>query len=371
MISGVPAAFDGRTVNPRHGRRAAGWVALLVATLAAGCVQTVVVNDDLNDAASPDTVSAKDATGAADASGPADASGTSGDANCTSRSQAFYYERPVRVVIELDRSATMLEPFTNTTRAAAVQSVLNTAVSSQRHILFGLEQFPASSGSGGGGSGGTSCASTTCCAGAVTSDPSIISNSINCSNGHGSGCWYPGTDSPSHAALQVASEYVRNYWKQSNPEQYVLLFTASEPTCTGQDVSSLCETARRAVNDLSNSGVHVHVFFVGDKSGCLADLAQSGALVLHTPGNTYDLQNQVDGVLSPAAKAACTLTPWQAPPPDATKVEVYSGRDDIVSPGGWSLSNNNTTLTLSGQACDRYLASGSNGLQVLYSTCTP
>jgi len=342
------------------------WIILLLALSAGGCAPQEVVLWDVADSGAPDAVVLQDVQ--ADTPLPAT------EVGCATKTVLTYMQQPAQVLIEMDRSSNMQEAFSDTTRAGAVQTALNEEiVGSQHHVQFGYEQFP------GSGSGfGAPCASGSCCAGLVTISPAInnfsdISSSINCySDPHGGNCMSASADSPSHAALAVASDYLssRRQW-QFDGDQYVLLFTASEPSCAGQDSATACAGASKATSDLSNDGVHVNVVSVGyppDPSGCLSHLSPT-TTKLYVATSSKDLSSAVHLIIQRAASAACTLIYYQTPPADANKVQVSLGPSGSVPSDGWTFGYTHNVITLLGNSCETFLQSTMDRLSVTFSTC--
>jgi hypothetical protein len=180
-------------------------------------------------------------------------------------------------------------------------------------------------------------------------------------------------DSPSHAALAVASDYFSKGPRQFDGDQYVLLFTASEPSCAGQDSATACAAASKATSDLSIDGVHVNVVSVGyqpDPSGCLSHLNPT-TTKLYVPMSKDDLSSTVHQIIQRAASAACTLFSYQTPPADA-KVQISLGPNNSVPvpSDGWTFGYTHNVITLLGSSCETFLQSKTmDRLSVTFSNC--
>ena len=352
------------------------WIILSLGILAASCAPHVVVERDVPDSGAPDAALPQDAP----ADSLAQADGPNGrdamwpffsDASCFPR---YLHPQPQpEILIELDRSTNMQATLSNSTRMAAVQTALTREIGVyQNSVKFGYEEFPSAEG------GPPSGQCSNCCAGAVTLWPTPsafdwMNNAINCIDGR-SNCKSTSTDSPSHSALQVASDFFNmSQMRQSDADQYVMLFTSSEPSCSGQDAAAICQAARNAISGLANNHVQVYVFSVGyppDKAGCLSDLTKVGSMTTLVTVNDYgDLSGRLDGILHTAAASACTMT-LDGPPPTNSKLDVYIG-PTLVPPDGWSYTPGaRNAITLNSTYCSQYVASMTNDKVVVsYSTC--
>jgi hypothetical protein len=340
------------------------WIILQLALSAGGCAPNIVTLWDVPDSGAPDAVVLQDVQ--ADTPSPAT------EVGCATKPTVLtYMQQPAQVLIEMDRSSNMQDAFSPTTRAGEVQTALTKEiVGYQQHVQFGYEQFPSSGFDG-------PCASGSCCAGLVTISPAInnfsdISSSINCySDPHGGNCMSASADSPSHAALAVANDYLssRRQW-QFDGDQYVLLFTASEPSCAGQDSATACAAASKATSDLSIDGVHVNVVSVGyppDPSGCLSHLSPT-TTNLQVATSSKDLSSKVHVIIQRAASAACTFIYYQTPPADA-KPQVSLGQSGSVPSDGWIFGYTHNVITLLGSSCETFLQSTMDRLSVTFSTC--
>jgi hypothetical protein len=341
--------------------RDAGAVGLVLAL--AGCTYPIVL-DDVHDA------------GVADAFVPKDAQSDS-DASCAEKYTLLkFVPQPAQLLIVVDRSSDMQRSFDSTTREAAAQDALASAVDAfAGKIKFGFEQFPADPTV-------SQCTQGSCCAGSVI-DPAIdnastMKSSILCSDPKDLSCSVASTDSPSDAALAK----VRDYYK-ANPttdDLYILLVTSSEPSCAGEDQ---CSSARSAANDLGDENVRIIVLSVDyqpDSWSCLYQIGRRGwspraSQLLYSANSTSDLSSYLSEIFSAVARSACTLNSDSGiVPPGQAQLLVWLGKTPVSqtdwnNQDGWSATPNQTTITLSGSACDNYLSS-QDKLQVGYNACT-
>jgi hypothetical protein len=335
---------------------------LRLAILAGGCAPQTVVLNDVSDSGTADSPPAQDAV--------ADATAPSVEVGCMPKYiTAYYWPQPTEMMIVLDRSSSMQQPFSGTTRATAVQNALLPAVNDyQSKVEFGLEQFP-----------GWQCQTGTCCSRHVL-DPTLgssgIGDAIKCVDTRGIGCSMPSADSPSHMALAAIQQYFKAKWS-GDAVRYVLLVTASDPSCSGQDPGNACDIARQATSDLINDHTTVIVVNVGgsqpDKTSCLSHVGQVVGSPPYSPVSTLELTTVFNQVISNAASSACTLTTYQ-PPPGDVEPTVSIGNKSVPhdSLQGWSYANTaRTSITLAGNSCDEFLnASARDNLSLVYS-CSP
>jgi hypothetical protein len=333
----------------------------------AGCSPRQIVLDDMHGDGSVNPAEPKDAQLAPDTS-------------CTQKNAPYtsltFVPQPAQLLILLDRSSDMQSSFGGTTREAAAQSALVNAIETfQGKIKFGFVQFPVSQ-----------CAQGTCCAdeviGPALDNNSLMKTSVLCSDPHNSSCSGTSTDSPSNAALAKVQDYVADPKNTTNDDQYVLLVTSSEPSCTGQDQ---CNNALSAANALGNAGVGIFVLSVGnqpDSWSCLTQIGRKGPLprtskLLYSANYVSDLSDMINTIFSAIARSACTLNSSIKPPAQAT-LDVSIGSTSVPpadwsGQNGWSASPNKTSITLSGSACDDYLSSQDRLLigYTLPNSCNP
>lgn len=348
-----------------------------IALALVGCTEQVFL-DDVRDAGGPDLAVAKDAS-----LFPAS------DAFCGNKYvQLPYRARAAQLVVVLDRSSAMQTSFGGGTRESNAEQVLLDAIEKyQGKIKFGFEQFPANSSD----KGYSDCQHNDCCAGSVVPPTIEAFNSINgllqCGGTSGSTCPAASYDSASYAAIEQVRDYCNKY--KSDDDRYVLLVTASEPSCSAlADSKDACSRALSAASDLGNSWIRVVVLSVGyqpDSGSCLVRISQTGSFLsmpanantLYTPSSVYALNDDVNGLFAAVAETSCTFDSIDVPPSGAQLV-VSMGNStnaipqvDSTDKDGWSFANSaHTTITFSGWACDQYANSKYTTISVGY-TCYP
>jgi hypothetical protein len=350
------------------------------------CTNQFMIHD-VTDDAGPDLSSGKDV-----------AAGPTNDAYCGEfHGHITYWPRAAQILILLDRSSAMQAAFPGSaTRLAAAQSALLGAIGTyQGAVKFGFEQFPPDQND----KESADCQWDSCCAGSVVVEPQPmaepqVQRAMQCGDPSGAFCQSSGYLSASSAALERASDYVSSdYWKsKSSPlrpdDHYILLVTASEPACSpDSDSRDPCTSAKSAATDLGYLRARIVVISVGySLSGrsCLVGISNTGSLLtpppgastLYTPSNMKDLNSNVNDFVVAVSRTGCTLDSFFAPPAKAT-LQLYMGGATIpqvssTDDSGWSYTDtSHTTITLSGTACDDYLASPSDDLYLGYtcSTC--
>ena len=332
----------------------------------AACTDQVLLNDVWD--AGPDLAGNKDV-------GPP----AQGDANCsTLYPKVTYWPRSAKLLILFDRSTSMQSYLGSTSREAAAESALLSAIGTyQGKVMFGFEQFPPDSND----KAFADCQGNSCCAGSVIVEPAInnykaIDDPLKCGETPGSPCPTPSYLSASSAALVQARDW---YWAKKkyaspNEDWYALLVTASEPGCSpAGDSRDPCSSAKSAATDLSNLRVRVVVLSVGYALGtnsCLTRISETGSPgllpagmnTLYTPSSSNGLSSAVNDFVAAVAKTSCTLNLDlnNAEPPAQAQLQIYMGMTSIPQndPNGWSFTDaGQRTITLSGRACDQFATS--------------
>jgi hypothetical protein len=278
-------------------------------------------------------------------------------------------------MVLLDRSASMQTSFDSGTRESAAQNALISVIQTyQTRVQFGFEQFPANKSE-------SQCQAGTCCAGSVSVDPAfsnlvLMSNNILGNDPRGAS--WPSQDSPSHKALAVVQDYISAnfYFSTDAPAgQYVLLVTASEPSCTAETPDACCTSARKAASALGNSGVRIVVLSLGyqpDQKSCLYQISQTGSL--YPVNSSDDLTTALTNFVSAVARTSCTLN-TSSPPPSQAQLSISIGfnriqQTDGNNQDGWYFANpDRTSITFSGSACDSYVNS-QDSLNIGYYACS-
>jgi hypothetical protein len=352
-----------------------------IALALAGCTEQVFL-DDVRDGGSPDLGVVKDAS-----LFPAS------DAFCGDiYLQLHYWTRAAQLVIMLDRSSAMQTSFGGGTRESNAEQALFDAIGQyQFKIKFGFEQFPPDSTD----TSSADCQRSACCAGSMEVLPNFnalpsISGLLQCSGTPSSTCPSASDDSASYAALEQIRDW--NYKSKNNPsndDRYLLLVTASEPSCSAlANSKDACSRALSAASDLGNSSFRVVVLSVGyqpDSGSCLVRISQTGSSLsmpantstLYKPSSVYALNDNVNELFAAVAKTSCTFD-WTDVPPSGAELVVSTGPNttvpqvDSTDKDGWSFANpSHTSITFSGTWCDNYVNSQLSKISVGYycSTC--
>lgn len=338
-----------------------------LALLLFACTDRVMIYDARDSGAAdlpPDLAAVRDVAG--------DAPETS-DTFCRYKKLEVIPAESPRVVILLDRSLSMQEPFGNTTRQEAARSKLVKAVENyQGRVSFGFAQFPADSSD----NAYYDCLHGYCCAGPVEISPALknldyMREAIQCSDRRP--CAKPSYGSSSNAALLQAKEFFvkssRSTWPDNT--RFALLVTSSEPECqVASGGYTACESAVGAAQELYSMGVGVGVLAVGYEPGpksCLTQISQSGDL-FYTSMTEQALEFALDDLVRRMASPACTVSLEYAPPG-----ETVVSLDKVPIPeneqNGWSFTDYaRTSIALNGWPCSKYLLSAST-LYVSY--CPP
>jgi hypothetical protein len=346
----------------------------LLVTLAA-CRDRIPLYDGLLDAA---------ASGGADSGWQRDEWAPWQDPNCTQISQpANFFSQWQEIIIVLDRSASMQAAFPGaSSKQAAVQTALNDAIGAvQSRVRFGLELFP---GDTNGGSG--SCSHNTCCAGDPSVAPTInaqsaIGSYLSCSEQ--SECTSDSFDSPAHKALEQVQKFL-SYWSRwSDPRlqsSYVLLITASEPSCASEAGNGDSCPAKTAAAQLNNYDVPIVILTVGfdprnNPNSCLVQIGKNGSPGsdrLNTPSSYSALKDTLSSLFKAAARKSCTFTTYDIIP-DFAEVSVSMGSGPIPKDGpeGWSFDGTDRTrIKLGDKACDQFISSSARTITVSYPCFT-
>jgi hypothetical protein len=327
----------------------------------AGCTYPITLND-VHDAGFNDAASV-----------PRDGRLPWPDASCLGAKPLTYTPQTAQVLILLDRSASMNSNFgsTGTPRAEVAQTALAGAVTTYTsRIKFGFEDFPSDSMR-------SQCPQGSCCANQVWVGPasynaSRVNSYIQCSDLHGSGCQGTSTDSPSNAALARARDYYGALNPPTTDDLYVLLVTASDPSCGSDSHDTTCTNALAAASDLGKLNVRIIVLSVDSQARhnpCLSQIPLNGYLKLPTSVHSVyptsspsDLGTALTELFDAIARNACTLSFSPQIPPN-TDLTVSIGQNTTVSPivgandqDGWRCTNPSCTgITLVGSACDQWV----------------
>ena len=348
--------------------------------------------DDVRDAGPQDVGGNRDVN----YSWPSDA-GWRTDA-CLTGTQPLYatQESVGQILIMLDRSQSMQESLGSKSRVSAAQDAIIESVNEYQSLVkFGFEQFPADPSDY---SALKQCSHNSCCAGSVLVPPgqnnaSEMVRNIDCGT-QGSQCPTATDDSPSHLALEHVRDYFSINKSPSKGDQYAVLVTSSDPSCSSE-TGNVCDEALSAASDLGNNNpdVRVIVFSVGwqpDPGSCLVQISSTSSSsskppegkTLYVASSPDQLKSMMKDFVSAVAKNGCTYDLWPNAPADTSQlvVSVSSGgpvstpvaQATSTNPNGWTLeSPANYRLIFSGTACDQIVKSQMTEVRVGYtcSTC--
>lgn len=355
--------------------RGVACVGLLVAL--AGCKDTIVFYDGVSVDAAVVVV--------ADAGWQRDEWVPWQDPNCgESRKWPRFTPQWQEIFIALDRSTSMQGSFPgSTSRQSAVQGALYDAIGAvQSRVRFSIEVFPGdASGSGSGG-----CYRNTCCAGYPSWPRVDAQNSIGgyllCSEQQG--CYTDSSDSPSHKALEQIQEFIDYRSSHTKPDpglqsSYVLLITASEPSCSGESGKGDACPAKTTAAQLANEDVPIVILTVGydprsTPGSCLVEIGSPGPDRLNTPSSYNALKDTLSGLFRSAARKSCTLALYDVIPDFATPTVTLNSSTTIPKDGpeGWSYDGpDRSKIKLSDKVCDQFANSPTATIAISYtcSTC--
>ncbi len=349
----------------------------LLAILPGACQQTLVLDDLSSDAG-------RGGTGGKGV-GPIDASS---DARCSGYQpqQIFFTWDTPQVVIALDRSTTMNEPFPNTNDTqlssalnalyADVQSYGPSAGGHDNHptIQFAFLDFPYDQ---------SDCtAATGCCTSVVT--PTMNYQAFDdvaytCTSGPPSNACIQSDHRPIANALSRANDYfsLMPAAPHSN-ERFVLLVADGDPSgCSSSGPNGDCMDAITQIGNLTSlgTGVATEVLALGGNSApnCLSLLAGAQTMTPYTASDSTDLGVALQKILNPIAQVGCRLTLSSLP--HSGQLALVSGGKNVPEDSGdggnaWTTSSDGSRVFLHGALCQSFLESGSSGLQ-LYDGCAP
>ncbi len=329
---------------------------LLVGASISSCGQTVVLEDQIADGSSSRDGSSSD--------------GSSSDASCSGNPPPLFFNQEIPdIVIALDRSSAMNEPFggdpsqlysaLNALRAEVLYFGTQTS-NGQPIIRFALLDFPDSA---------PYCnAALNCCSSDVTpiaSDSAFLAAAPPVCN--------PPNDCsqrPTAYALSRAQTFLEI--EPPTGSRYVLLVTDGPPSGCSTDP---CNDAITQVGSLSNSGIKTIIVSIGDGSNtsCLLDLANvegaqgpQGAPFFYPASSPSDLTAALSTIVGTAAQGACRLDLTTMPfGPDQISVKFNGVPVQRDNNNGWSLGGNGgSRVTLNGAACQKLIQDGTFGLTV-------
>jgi hypothetical protein len=280
-----------------------------------------------------------------------------------------YTPRSPSVMVALDRSVSMTGAFSPTAATAKLTAALtaldDVSLQYRRSVRFGFVAFPGA---------GFICSdmTNTCCAGQATrpfADRDSFFYAAHACDGPMPGCI--STDQrPTAAALNACRETYAMVGG-SNGSRYVLLLTDGEPTCGN---GGGCDAAFDRLTRLSNDGVSTFVVVLGNvaESECLSQMAllgntDSAEPPFYHPATSPDaLTAKVADIVGSIATGACQLE-LNDPVDDTNQVGLFLDNKGVArgGPDGWDFDDNRRDrITLRGAACQKFLASAANALDV-------
>ena len=211
-----------------------------------------------------------------------------------------------------------------------------------------------------------------------------VKDSISCGPAPATSCFSSNLDSPSYDAL---AKVYRTSGNQN--AQYVLLVTASDPSCaTNTGSSPPCDLATTATTNLVNDHVYVFMLPVGVSfaaNSCMFKIGQQlgpGAqtrvkAISPTPATTQaTLEKELDDFVSNVAQQACIISlDSRTPiPHDLNGVQISLDDDSPIEPNntdGYMFTEYFSSITFYGWPCDRIKRAGVNKIIIsrACSTC--
>jgi hypothetical protein len=358
----------------------------LLAIFLGACHQTLWLDDRSPDASLSGT-GGRSGNGGSGGSGVGPTDASSSDAHCSGYppQQIFFTWDTPQVVIALDRSTAMNQPFPNTNDIqlssalnalyADVQSYGPSPGGRDNHptIQFAFLDFPYDP---------TDCASATgCCTSVVT--PTMDYKGFDdvaytCTTGPPSNACIQSDHRPIANALSRANGYFSAMSPaQHGNERFVLLVADGDPSgCSTSGANGDCMDAITQIGNLTSlgSGVTTEVLAIGSSlaPNCLSLLAGAQTMTPYTASNSTDLGVALQEILSPIAQVGCRLTLSSLP--HSSQLAVVSGGKNVPEDNGdggngWITSSDGSRVFLHGALCQSFLR-GNSGLQI-YDGCAP
>jgi hypothetical protein len=341
-----------RANGPERPCRSIGWVATLVgAAVLAGCQQTVAF--ELLDAGW---------TGAAGTAG--NGTGGSDGGMCPMSERLMFYPESPLAIIALDRTTSMVtegfSPDGSGSKLDAVRAALPEIVNRYATVVrFGFVGFP------GKPSSVPSCSPAFECCSFVTTSvfPWGIAGLTSFGTAIRDNYFAVGDQRQIAGALSsagsVLSDPTHTDPMHSDPmhvsSRSVVLITDGAPGCS---VGDGCKDALSAASALNQKGGDLHILGLGPPSSdaevCLKMLTgqYDGA------GSPGDLRDKLDAMFRVIANRACKLDVSGIGPDETNHLRVFQSGSLVRQGRGWNPDGFNTSITLSGDACNALVASG-------------
>jgi hypothetical protein len=177
---------------------------------------------------------------------------------------------------------------------------------------------------------------------------------------------------PTAAAIKAATAYLKTL-SDSRPK-YILLATDGEPNCGGNPANIMTDDingASSAAAAASTAGFPVYVIGIGPNPGNLTKLAQSGGTKDFYPVSSPEQLVEAFATISKLV-ASCTFT-LTSKPPDVNNIAVYLDKNLVEKndANGWSLSGNNQSIVLNGDACEKVTSGKASTVQLIFGCGSP
>ena len=299
-----------------------------------------------------------------------------GDAVCPTQYEWIRFDKEAStVMIAMDRSSSAGLALGSSTKSAAMQNALQYALVEkgyQSSIKFGFIEYPGPT---------SQCGMITCCASKQIVLPIFhsylsINNWIRCDQ-YSSQCPPVTADAPLHAALFQASDYLELVGgKDAGKAQYLIVFSAAEPSCAGKD--NTCDSVLSAAAFLADQNVNILTLAVGwlpGSNSCLRPLSQvkpwSSSIDiprLYSPQSEKDLSSNLETILAAIGRNICTLELKQTIDLSRQVIVLQDGAViPTTGPDRWEFDQTNTQIHLQGQSCDSLMKGTVKEVKIAYA----
>jgi hypothetical protein len=301
-----------------------------------------------------------------DASMPVGDSSDSTQAVCGSTVTIDTTPAPPDILILLDRSESMIWSLSAdsvcapgaancSSRMDAVVPAVNSIMTDNPDIRWGLELFPTSAA--------TNCSVSNAPQVAISSnsEPAIKSLLASITTSY---------STPTAAAINAATAYLKKVSDVSN--KAILLATDGLPNCaSGQDWTNDDMTgATTAATSAKKAGFPLYVIGLGPSVGNLNSLAQAGGTGSYYPVTSTTQLNSALKAIAKVASLTCTFKA-NAIPLDKDLVTVYVDKSLVAKDdgNGWMFEPSDSTystIVLTGTYCQMMLAGATSQVQIVF-----
>lgn len=245
-----------------------------------------------------------------------------------------------------------------TSRLSAVVPAIDTVVSANPGINWGLVLFLAPDGSDG------SCLVDSTPQVPISADSAQAINATLAS-------LTTALSTPTTAALNVATSYLKTV--NDGNAKAILLATDGLPNCGAGSQSWQTDDmpgAQAAAAAAKAEGFPVYVIGIGPSVANLNSLAQSGGTGSYYPvTSTTELDNALDSIAQ-VVSATCTFKS-NTVPPDKNQVYVYVDKNLVPqsSSAGWTFDSSDSTyatITLTGSYCDDMMSGKTSQVEIVF-----